>query len=255
MPIEEFENRRVLILAHRHIIAALMLGASTVAGFVVPAFGAPDGARRLVPSEPAITRSIATFTPASADPKLAALLARTGISDSEFRFTPSESRRNGSRAVTVAVRARSTIVSSGGAQRVGSPIATPEATIGLAPIAYNLGVAVGWKRFALSGDVARLDLAGLPGGRESVSFGVSYAGKRASARLRASADRPLGDTPKLIAEDPSIAIDVGGSYSVARNIDLTAGLRYKRENNNRLDRLSDTRRDSQAVYIGTALRF
>lgn len=241
-------------MSKRRIIAGSILGTLVVAGLIAPAFGASEGARRLVPAERTISRSVATFTPASADPKLAALLARSGISDSDFRFTPSESRRNGSRAVTVAVRARTSIVSRD-AQRIGAVELAPGASIGLAPIAYNLGVSVGWKRFALSGEVARLDLAGLPGSRESVGLGVSYTGKRAAARLKAIADRPLGDAPKFISDDPSVAIDVGGSYSVARNIDLTAGLRYKRENNNRLERLTDNRRDSQAVYIGTALRF
>lgn len=238
----------------RRIIVGSILGALIAAGLVMPASGASEGARRLVPAERMVSRSIATFTPASADPKLAALLARSGLNDSDFRFTPSETRRNGSRAVTVAVRARSTLASSD-VQRIGAAELTSGASIGLAPIAYNLGVSVGWKRFALSGEVARLDLASMPGSRDSVGLGVSYTGKRASARLRAVADRPSADTPKLVADDPSMAIDVGGSYSVARNIDLTAGLRYKRENNNRLDRLSDNRRDSQAVYIGTALRF
>lgn len=241
-------------MAKRRIIAGSILGALVVSGLIAPAFGASDSTRRLVPVERQVSRSVATFTPASADPKLAALLARSGLNDSDFRFTPSETRRNGSRAVTVAVRARSSLVVRE-AQRIGSVELAPGASIGLAPIAYNLGVSVGWKRFALSGEVARLDLAGLPGSRESVGLGVSYSGKRASARLRATADRPLADSPKFIVDDPSVAIDVGGSYSVARNIDLTAGLRYKREDNNRLERLADNRRDSQAVYIGTALRF
>lgn len=237
------------------LIAGTMLGALVVAGVVAPAIGAPDSSRRLTPSEPStVSRSIATFTPASADPKLAALLARSGLDSGDFRFTPSESRRNGSRAVTVAVRARSSVASRE-AQRAGSIEPTPSISTGLVPVAYNLGVSVGWKKFALSGDVARLDLGGLPGSRESVDVGLSFTGKRASARVKAVADRPLGDTPKLVADDPSVAIDLGGSYSLSRNIDLTAGLRYKRENNNRLERLTDNRRDSQAVYIGTALRF
>lgn len=237
------------------LIAGTLLGALVVAGLVAPAIGAPDAGRRLVPAEPmTVSRSIAAFTPASADPKLAALLARSGLDSGDFRFTPSEPRRNGSRAVTVAVRARSSVASRE-AQRAGSIEPSTNISTGLTPVAYNLGVSVGWKRFALSGDVARLDLAGLPGSRESVDLGLSYTGKRASARVKAIADRPLADTPKLVAEDPSVAIDVGGSYSLSRNIDLTAGLRYKRENNNRLERLTDNRRDSQAVYIGTALRF
>ena len=39
-----------------------------------------------------------------------------------------------------------------------------------------------------------------------------------------------------------------------RNLDLTAGLRYKSERE-RLARFNDDRRDSQAVYVGTAFRF
>ncbi len=242
-------------MSKTRLIAATTLGALVVAGLVAPAIGAPDAGRRLTPAEPTtVSRSIATFTPASADPKLAALLARSGLDSADFRFTPSESRRNGSRAVTVAVRARSSIASRE-AQRVGSIDSVNSPSAGLAPIAYNLGVSVGWKRFALSGELARLDLAGLPGSRESIDVGVSFTGKRASARVKAIADRPLGDSPKLVSDDPSMAIDVAGSYSLSRNIDLTAGVRYKRENNNRLERLTDNRRDSQAVYIGTALRF
>jgi outer membrane receptor protein involved in Fe transport len=244
-----------LAVTNRRIIVGNIMGAVIVSSLVVPAFGASDGAGRLLPAHRAtIERRITAFTPASADPKLAALLARSGLNDSDFRFTPSESRRNGSRAVTVAVRARTSTVQRD-AQRLGPVELSPGAAIGLAPIAYNLGVSVGWKRFALSGEVARLDLAGIPGSRESAGLGISYNGKRAAARLKAIADRPLANTPTLIANEPSMAIDVAGSYSLARNIDLTAGLRYKREENNRLERLTDNRRDSQAIYIGTALRF
>jgi hypothetical protein len=47
---------------------------------------------------------------------------------------------------------------------------------------------------------------------------------------------------------------VGGSYSLTRNFDVTAGVRYKTERD-RLERLKDDRLDSQAVYVGTAFRF
>jgi len=230
-----------------------LLGAFVATALVAPAVGAPDAGRRLVPAEQsASSRSISTFTPASADPRLAALLARSGLKGSDFRFTPSDTRR-GSRAVTVAVRARSSVATRQDA-RVGLLDSASGPSVGLVPVAFDLGASVGWKRFALSGEVIRLDLASLPGSRESVDVGVSYVGKRASARLKAIADRPIGNLPRLVADDPSVAIDVAGSYSIARNIDLTAGVRYKRENN-RLERLTDNRRDSQAVYVGTAFRF
>jgi hypothetical protein len=195
--------------------------------------------------------AMGTFTPAAADPKLAAILARSGLPESGFRFTPSESGRASSRAVTVAVRAR-----SGNLPRTAlrSEMAAATPTVSLAPIAYNLGVSVGWKRFAVSGDVAKVDLVAQPGSRERANLGVSYAGKRISGRVQATADRPLEDTPVLIGDKPSYSIDVGTSYSLTRNIDVTAGMRYKSERD-RLPKLTEDRRDSQAVYVGTAFRF
>jgi len=228
-------------------MAGLGLGGLLAAAiFVAPAIGAPDAGNR-AEKRSFIGRGIGSFTPASADPRLAALFSRGGIETGGFRFTPSESRRSGSRAVTVAIRARSTR-NALNADRTAAP------TVSLAPIAYNLGVAVGWKRFAVSGDVARVDLAGLPGSRETMDLGLSYTGKKFSTRVKAIADRPLAGTPKLVEDAPSYALDVGGSYSLTRNFDVTAGVRYKSERD-RLERLKDDRLDSQAVYVGTAFRF
>ena len=123
------------------------------AAFVAPglqAQGRGDAARSPV----SVRSGIGTFTPASADPKLAAMLARSGLPDSGFRFTPSESRRGAGNAVTVAVRARTTR-----GNQVNSTQAAVATTpsLSLAPAAYNLGVSVGWKRFAVSGDLAKVE--------------------------------------------------------------------------------------------------
>jgi len=232
-------------------MTGLGVGALCAAGVLVaPGLQAQTGSRVDVKRPTIAMRGgIGTFTPAAADPKLAAILARSGLPDSGFRFTPSEQRRGASRAVTVAVRARTTR----GAQ--GTPIAaatTP--SLSLAPVAYNLGVSVGWKRFAVSADVAKVDLVTQPGGGERTNIGLSYTGKRASGRLQATSERPLVDTPVLIGDKPSYSYDLGGSYSVTRNLAVTAGVRYKSEDQ-RLPRLTDNRRDSQAVYVGTAFRF
>lgn len=229
-------------------MVAIAAGAVIAAGVALaPAAGAPQDSR-ITKRSTAISRGIGSFTPAAGDPKLAAALAAAGVDGSGFRFTPSEARRNGQRPITVAVRARSN-ASRGQAERIAA--AAP--TVGLTPIAYNLGVAVGWKRFALSGDLAKIDLAGLPGSRESVDVGVSYTGDRASARVKAGAARPVGSTPALIAEKESY-VDLGGSYSLTRNLDLTAGVRYSSDRD-RIQPVEDNRRDAQAVYIGTAFRF
>ena len=67
------------------------------------------------------------------------------------------------------------------------------------------------------------------------------------------ADRPMQNGPALVDDMSSYALDVGGSYSLTRNLDVTAGVRY-RSDRERLTRV-DERRDSQAVYLGTAFRF
>lgn len=236
------------MVASRVIIGG-MLAAGLVAGaFMTPAIGATEKANRAV-RKPAAARALTGFTPAAADPRLAAVFARGGLDAGDFRFTPSESRRV-NKAVTVAVRARSNR-GAGDGDRLAA-VSAP--TVGLAPIAYNLGVAVGWKRFALSGDVAKVDLAGQPGSRNAADVAVSYAGNRFAGQVRAASDKPAGGAPRLIEGAPSYSLDVGGSYSLTRNLDVTAGVRYKSERD-RLLRFNDERRDSQAVYVGTAFRF
>lgn len=221
-------------VTRRRIVGSL-LGAAVAVGVMAPAFGALDPAARGI-SFDTKAPAIASFTPASADPKLAALLARTGIGKSAYRFTPSETARVGSRAVTVAVRVQAPLSSIG----TGDSIDPIVPTVQVAPIAYNLGASVGWKRFASSGDMAGLDLAGL-GNRDRLDIA-----KRPSTR---AADHPAGPS-RLVVDDNVID---AGSFSLSRHIDLTAGSR--KSDNNRLERLSDNRRDSQAVYIGTAIRF
>lgn len=213
---------------------------------IAPASGASEPDRTAI-KRPVASRTLGGFTPAAADPRLAAAFARSGLGASEFRFTPSENRQ-GNRPVTVAVRARSSQIADAGRAAAVAP------TVGLVPVAYNLGVSVGWKRFAVTGDVAKIDLAGQPGGREAADVAVSYSLPRFTGRVQAGADRALPGAPKLVEDGPSYSLDVGGSYSLTRNIDLTAGMRYKSERE-RLARFSDDRRDSQAVYVGTAFRF
>jgi hypothetical protein len=227
----------------KRLACGLLAGSLLAAWTLVPAFGAaaaPGQPRRQV-SAPA--RGLGSFTPSSADPRLAALFARGGLEARGFRFTPAEAK--GTSRVTVAVRARST--------RTEERVAAVPATVGVAPIAYNLGVSVGWRRFAIAGDVAKVDLGGQPGGREAVDLGVSYSLPRFSGRVKAGADRATPDAPQLVQDQRSYSLDVGGSYSLTRNLDVTAGVRY-RSDRERMMRLDD-RRDSQAVYVGTAFRF
>lgn len=236
------------MVAARAFVGGSVVAIAAMALAVAPALGASE-IDRAAPKRISPTRGIGGFTPSAADPRLAAAFARSGMGGGEFRFTPSENRQ-GNRPVTVAVRARSTQVADAGR---GAAAIAP--TVGLVPVAYNLGVSVGWQRFAVTGDVAKVDLAGQPGSREAADLAVSYSLPRFTGRVKAGADRALpGAAPKLVEDGQSYSLDVGGSYSLTRNIDLTAGMRYKSERE-RLSRFTDDRRDSQAVYVGTAFRF
>lgn len=217
---------------------------------LAPAFAAqtlPAKAKK----KPATTSFVAGgFTPAVADPRLAAAFAGRSVVGGSFRFTPSTSG-NRSKAVQVAVRARA---STPAEARRDALEPAPTALTALTPMAYNLGVAIGWKRFALSGDIAKIEGGLLPMNRESAELGISYSVHRFTGRLKVAAERSEGRPLQLIPQENAYSFDVGGSYSIARNFDLTGGLRYKIQHD-RMQSLADERRDSQAVYIGTAFRF
>jgi hypothetical protein len=230
-----------------------MGGALTALALVLtPAIAASTQEQKAAKPKNSVSSLIAgNFTPAVADPRLAAELARRGFSGGSFAFTPSTPSTDKSKSVKVAVRARSiTTAAAAGAIREAS--ASPVTAI--TPTAYNLGVSVGWKRFALSGEVAKVEGGTLPGTREAAEVGVSYVGKKFTGRVQVGAERSEGIQSRLVPMDDAYSLDVGGSYRLARNLDVTGGVRYKVERD-RLELVEDERRDSQAVYIGTAFRF
>lgn len=225
-------------------------GAAALALVLTPAIAASTQQQKARPSRSAPSLSIGGFTPAVADPRLAAEFARRGLAGT-FSFTPSAASTDKSKAVKVAVRARS-VITAAAAGSVREASASPVTAI--TPTAYNLGVSVGWKRFALSGDVARVQGGTLPGSREAAEVGVSYLGKKFTGRLQVAAERSDGVPARIDPIDSAYSLDVGGSYRLARNLDVTGGVRYRIQRD-RLEPLADDRRDSQAVYIGTAFRF
>jgi hypothetical protein len=198
--------------------------------------------------------SVGSFTPAVSDPRLVAALARRGQrSTSAFRFTPAAAAQERSRGVQVAVRARATRPQEAGRTIAEAPTSASPVTA-VTPSSYNLGVSLGWRRFAITGDVAQADGGVLPGRRDSAQVDLSYrANRRLTGRVQVSAERAEG-AQRIVRDDQAVALDVGGSYSIARNVDLTGGLRY-RIARDRLEPLTEQRRESQAVYIGGALRF
>lgn len=234
-------------------IGAKLVGAFAAAGLVLtPAF-ATGTQKKKHPAPIAFSFDpVSSFTPANADPKLAAVLAGKSLALTDFKFTPAPAKGRPSQ-VRVAIRARTLAPEQ--TQFAQSSMPTT-AVSSLTPTGYNLGVAVGWRRFAVSGDVSSVKSADPAiGGRESAVLGVSYSlSNRLSTRVAVGADRATGSPVFGLRQGNNVSVDVGSSYSLSRHIALTGGVRYNIERD-RLSALQDDRRDSQAVYVGTAFKF
>ena len=230
---------------------ARALAAIAAAGLMLsPAFATTPSKKR--PAAVSLSAEpLFAFTPANADPKLAASLAGKGLSLTDFKFTPAPAKGRPSQ-VRVAIRARAPAAQG---NRLTDANAAASAVSSLAPVSYNLGAAVGWKRFAVAGDVAKIsdpDLA--KGGRESAVVGVSYSLKKFTGRLAVGAERTSGAPLPALRKDDNVSFDLGGSYSLSRRVAVTGGVRYQLERD-RMAAIKDDRRDSQAVYVGTAFKF
>lgn len=229
---------------------ALLVTAFAAAGLVLsPALAAGPSKR---PAAVALSFDpVSAFTPANADPRLAAAFAGRGSSLADFKFTPAAAKGRPSQ-IRVAIRAQTP--AAGKAQVADASASTP-AIGALTPASYNLGVAVGWRRFAIAGDVAKTkDGDPALGGRESAAVGVSYSLSRFTGRVAVGADRGDGRALNALRKSDNVSLDVGGAYSITRNIALTGGVRY-RIDHDRVSAIKDARRDSQAVYVGTAFKF
>ena len=225
--------------------AALLAAAALV---MTPAIGLAAAGKRRPPPIALSFDKISTVTPASADPRLAAIFAGRGASIADFKFTPSAAKGRPSQ-VRVAIRAR-------GAPTPARPVevATASPLTGIAPAQYDLGVAVGWKRIALAGDVKRTSSVDpVIGTRETAVVGVSYNLKRFTGRVAVGGERNDSRVAPLARPD-SVSVDVGGSYNISRNIAVTGGVRYQVERD-QIPALADDHRDNKAVYVGTAFKF
>ena len=230
---------------------ARLLAALGATGLLLtPAFAVGMAPKRAAPVALSFD-NLTSFTPANGDPKLAAALSGKSLALSDFKFTPAPAKSRPSQ-VRVAIRARADAPKAA----VAAANIPAAAVTALAPTSYNLGVAVGWRRLAVSGDVAKVKAAdSAAGGRESAVVGVSYSlNNRLTTRVAVGADRATGNPVAGLRRGDNVSVDVGSSYALSRRIAVTGGVRYNVERD-RLGALQDNRRDSQAVYIGTAFKF
>ena len=227
-------------------------GLAALAAFSValpPALAAMSRADRI--RETQLSQALlGQFTPASGDPRLIARYAKMSEDARRgFSFTPAitdEGRKN--RAITVVIRARDD--ASSAARTASLTTGRSKAPVAIAPIAYDLGASVGFAKFVTPALPRGLDIKNLPQARAPET---AEKKSRFATRMITRSNDPAGAPDRVTAPGADQSVDVVGSYRLTKNIDVTAGVRYK--NDDGVEPLTDSRRDSQAVYVGTAFRF
>jgi hypothetical protein len=249
-----------------------LLGCALIGLVAAPALGSALGSNfASAPVSLSARGGIGSFTPASVDPRLvseinAQIQGRAGHGRL-FRFTPAGMENRPDRAVTVAVRvsdigAQDLVVRAAMPAGAGAPGAAP---VRIAPTVYNLGLARGYQSFAatpgLSRDSIRLDIQRLDmpdlraiGRKDAMASSAASAPARLAPRIELDTRERMGHAPRTFEGQADYQVDLGGSFRLTRNIDVTAGVRYSPERD-RLRPLTDGKKDSQAVYVGTQFRF
>lgn len=204
--------------------------------------------------------AIGSFTPASVDERLAAQITVRALSGKQFRFTPAGNETRPGRAVTVAVRLDSQTARS---FAIRNTLAEAQAAAGVSPVriaptAFNLGMARGYTSFASSGsasalhDLQRIEMPDLA--RLKSSAAKQSAPSRFAPRVEFDDRDRTGRAPRTLEGQGDYQVELGGSYRLTRNLNVSAGVRYSPERD-RLLPLTDGKQDNQAVYVGTQFRF
>lgn len=234
---------------------AAMLAAAAPSAVLATGFFSKDGASGV----------FATFTPASADPRMARFVAQNRSAETRMmRFTPAgASASRNDRSVTVAVRidqeVAQVIAGRSGNDRAARDVPA-SGGLRIAASRYDLGVARGYNSFAeqAAGRPAlssTLSDAGIPDLSEfEPSPGVRSDPSRFAARIALDEGRPTVRAGEAVSRTTDQMLDVGGSYRLTPNLNVRAGVRYEQDRD--LSPLpSIDHLDSQAVYVGTQFRF
>lgn len=236
--------------------AAAMLLAGAVCLLALPsAVLAFSSKLDLQPVDDAMEAEQSGFLPAEVDPRLARSITVRALSKGRtFRFTPAATPTRMDRQLTVAVRLNSPVTR----QIVVRGPATPAAgtALSIAPTAYSLGAARGYKTFAQTGtsaDARQIDMPNLAA--YSIAGSTKSDPARFAPRIELDEKARAGRSPRTLeGQGTDQTVDLGGSYRLSRNLNVTAGVRYSPERN-RVDPLIDGKQDNQAVYVGTQIKF
>ncbi len=219
-------------------------------------------------SRAAAAAGLNVFTPASVDPELAARIAEKAQAKG-IRFTPARAVSVagpgvgpglGKRTVTVAVRVDDDRVQAISVRRAIEAVpglGNAAALSGLQADKFELGAARGYKTFArpidLSASVRKMtmpDLAEFEPSRPKAEDKPA----RMQPRIGLEDRQVMGRSPNTLDSLAAQTVDLGGTFRLSPNLDVRAGVRISQERD-RLDPLTNSIQDSQAVYVGTQLKF
>ena len=196
------------------------------------------------------------FTPAGIDSRLAERMRSNAARSTAFPFTPAGLNSRTSNTLTVAARA-----DGNNAVTVRNAMAQLDAgsgtTLRLNNSNYQLTTKRGWQAFTLPSTAfnqPRLD-AMLGKGDFRLDDNAKKKPSRFGTDLKVAS--PRGATPSLRGNEAAAgdySVNVGGSFRVAKGVDVTAGVRYSRDSD-RVDPATAAQADSEAVYVGTKIKF
>lgn len=212
------------------------------------------------PASPAVVEG--EFVPSEVDPRLSRSITVRALSKGRiFRFTPAATpSRVDASVVTVAVRLNGNTLPQLSLRRPSVvPSVGSSTSLAIAPTAYSLGTARGYRSFAQNpgtpaagSAIRQLDVPDLASFQPRGGVAPSTP-SRLAPRIALDERQKTGRSPRTF-EQSDQQVDVGGSYRVSRNLDVTAGVRVTSDRD-RLRPLTDGRQDSQSVYVGTQFRF
>jgi len=211
------------------------------------------------------------FTPSGVDSRLAQLhKERLANQKSEalkgnglFTFTPAGLDKISNRTLTVAARAHDDVAK---AVTVRNAIASNSAGQGsisaLKTTKYSLKQDKGWKGFELSAlpklssneTLGRLNRISSQNIDFKLDDDKNDKPSKFHTSLKVGKPQEAAPSPLGNAAGEDYVLNVGGSFSISKRIDLTAGVRYDRQNDIPLA-TNDDREDSESVYVGTKIRF
>jgi hypothetical protein len=224
---------------------------------------------RIEEAEPAFSgnrrenQGMGSFAPGRADPRLQRAIASTADRGPLFRFTPAGLAARPDRSVPVAVRVDAetarAIVVRGVVTPPASRLATNANVVRIAPTAYNLGLSRGYQGF--SGLTPSLSLSNTEARRQDLPdlstfprADNSASDARLVPHIAVGEREKPGRAPRTLEGVGEQSVDLGGSYRVTGNLNVTAGVRYSQDRD-RLKPVPDAKTDAQAVFVGTQFHF